>query len=508
MEAKYIMDMQTNFLILDGKDNTSNNYASKMIVNNNIGGLLNVELRSIDDKDYFYYNITSKESLFNIYENKLLRYTTLKNVLIKIIEILERSSDYLLDEEGFILKPEYIYINQVREEPFLCYYVDYKKPLIEQFCKLLEYFMNKVDYKDEKAVLLVYALYKITKESNITYGHLKDELYKDIGGSKADYTLASQEKDLEINYDKADYNALDFQSTYKSSQGIPMENNPQENRFRNLVDENNEKEELKFSKSSYIIAGISIVLITITFIAMFQTKVLYNSFGNQIDMIKLACFIIIMATIEGLILSKVFHKDRRIVKVVANKSYYKESYSQANLNKSSYESQQYKGKEDINIDSNYNSFTNSYNYTSLNEDTMNNNINTPQDDNYKTEILSNSIDDTDEEDNKTEILEDFGINIKTYYLESLDNNEDILINQFPFIIGKNRKGVNYRLDEPSVSRFHARFFLTNENITIIDLGSTNGTYVNGEKIVEHSHYNLSVNDVVSFSKCRFILKEN
>ena len=46
----------------------------------------------------------------------------------------------------------------------LCYSVDYNEPLIIQFSKLIEYFMNKVDYKDEKAVLLVYALYKITKE--------------------------------------------------------------------------------------------------------------------------------------------------------------------------------------------------------------------------------------------------------------------------------------------------------------------------------------------------------
>ena len=40
--------------------------------------------------------------------------------------------------------------------------------------------MNKVDYKDEKAVLLVYALYKITKESNITLERVKEEIYKDV----------------------------------------------------------------------------------------------------------------------------------------------------------------------------------------------------------------------------------------------------------------------------------------------------------------------------------------
>ena len=38
------------------------------------------------------------------------------------------------------------------------------------------------------------------------------------------------------------------------------------------------------------------------------------------------------------------------------------------------------------------------------------------------------------------------------------------------------------ISDPEVSRRHARFFMQNENILMEDLGSTNGTFLNGERI--------------------------
>ena len=72
MEVSYILDMHTNYLILEIDKTRSNSYIAKMILNNKITGLLNVELRCIDDKDYFYYDITNKASLSNAYKSKLI----------------------------------------------------------------------------------------------------------------------------------------------------------------------------------------------------------------------------------------------------------------------------------------------------------------------------------------------------------------------------------------------------------------------------------------------------
>ena len=48
------------------------------------------------------------------------------------------------------------------------------------------------------------------------------------------------------------------------------------------------------------------------------------------------------------------------------------------------------------------------------------------------------------------------------------------------IVGRD-EGCGIRLDEPSVSRRHARFLVQDEEVTVADLNSTNGTLVNGRK---------------------------
>jgi hypothetical protein len=56
---------------------------------------------------------------------------------------------------------------------------------------------------------------------------------------------------------------------------------------------------------------------------------------------------------------------------------------------------------------------------------------------------------------------------------------------------------NARIDKPEVSRYHARIIVRNDLVTIEDLDSTNGTYVNGFRIKE---VYLNCRDKVEISK--------
>lgn len=53
------------------------------------------------------------------------------------------------------------------------------------------------------------------------------------------------------------------------------------------------------------------------------------------------------------------------------------------------------------------------------------------------------------------------------------------------------------IDNKNVSSNHARFKILNNEITLEDIGSTNGTYVNGEKITSQK---VTANDTITFSK--------
>ena len=53
----------------------------------------------------------------------------------------------------------------------------------------------------------------------------------------------------------------------------------------------------------------------------------------------------------------------------------------------------------------------------------------------------------------------------------------------PFVIGRGESGPGALGDDPELSRLHARVFLVGGRLAVEDLGSTNGTFVNGHRIV-------------------------
>ncbi len=486
MEASYIKDMQTNYLILESDKNRSNSYIGKMILNNQITGLLSVELRCIDSMDYFYYDISSKDSLSNTYKTQLLGYDVLKDILKKIIGTIERSREYLLNEEGFVLKPEYIYISKDEFIPLLCYYVDFSEPLLVQFSSLIEYFMGKVDYKDERAVLLVYALYKITKESNVSLEQLKEELYKDMKDSIPNSSF--QENDYTQNRTEGDNNSLKYNKDMEDNLFDQGKLDRTNNIFKSINnydinDTVDEKEVLSYSKKSYIITAISIVIIMAIFLVMFQSKLLYNSFGTKIDLIKLLCFVIVITCGEVLLLSKLFNKDSKIIRIMPNET-----------------TNYYNSNKDITFKTgDIGTHNQAIAFNSGDIGTHN------QEEIYETQILQNS---EEYEEFETEILYDLSSNEDEFYLEPADENEKIYIDRSPFIVGKNWEGVNYRISDASVSRFHARLSVSDDIISVTDLGSLNGTYINGIKLKEHTSHSLSVNDELFFSKCKYTVKKS
>jgi hypothetical protein len=59
---------------------------------------------------------------------------------------------------------------------------------------------------------------------------------------------------------------------------------------------------------------------------------------------------------------------------------------------------------------------------------------------------------------------------------------------------------NISILEPSLSRKHAELEVRNGDLMLTDLGSSNGTYVNGEKVQE---IQLRDKDVIQFQNIRF-----
>ena len=93
-------------------------------------------------------------------------------------------------------------------------------------------------------------------------------------------------------------------------------------------------------------------------------------------------------------------------------------------------------------------------------------------------------------------------------LRSVNASPEILIevNEFPFVIGKSRRSSNYRVDSEVVSRVHARINNELGEFTIEDLNSTNGTFLNEEKIKPHEIKKILVGDTIKLADLEFIVE--
>ncbi len=91
--------------------------------------------------------------------------------------------------------------------------------------------------------------------------------------------------------------------------------------------------------------------------------------------------------------------------------------------------------------------------------------------------------------------------ITNWYLEGYLGNANSLsrvhINHFPFQVGR-QSGLGFTVPSDSVSRFHAEINRAESGLTVVDYGSTNGTFVNRDPLIREMITPLNHGDIVHF----------
>ena len=149
-------------MLLEEEETASdrNEFEIRMLTENSILGLLPCELRHVDGKEQFAYDITSKQSLARLYEQRDIGYQDMKCVISGIIRALASMTEYFLQEDNLIFLPEQIYLDIETKQTFLCFYPFYHTDIGQSLQQFAEYLLQKTEHADEKAVVLAYAFYK------------------------------------------------------------------------------------------------------------------------------------------------------------------------------------------------------------------------------------------------------------------------------------------------------------------------------------------------------------
>ena len=577
LQAEYVRDMHNNYMVLKGMEGMVSTYGVKMLLNNSIPGILKTELRCIDHMDLFYYDMTSKISIWDAFQNKSFDFNATKNILSQIIDVIKDSGDYLLSENDFIIDPNYIFMESTLNKIELCHLVGHQENIQEQLSKFIEYLMNKVDYKDEAAVLLVYAIYKESKEVGCTFEKLLKELDKKSDEPKVKkIKLNNDDKEekqrntqntynnKKISTDRKDYlgkkdylekkDYMDKRSHNRTAKKIPGKNNmeakyikDQNNREYNIIqnirnnltnsirswidnsNKNKDKvqnttgtlEEIEvdreicyFGLKIYTLASLSVFIGILTFILVLHFKLLHNPFGTHIDLLKLLCCIMIISSVEVFVFMKLFDKNNKLTRI-KTKVEYREPYENQ-------QSMEIPPSDTVNQQNSYcqpditPQQPGSYHQrdtffqadpsfqTESCDEVIISKKNTKVDMIHgETQVLWSDQDNSEQD--KTVILSKI-IPPISYFLIPLNDSDDtkIIVDHFPFVIGKQNTGIDFTVENTSVSRRHVRFTRDGKGVYLTDLNSTNGTFLNGIELTENRPYLITDKDEIMISQVKYV----
>ena len=188
MRTEYKRDMNHNYLILHGEGEVdTGSYQVRMLVGNVMPSILKCRVQELDGAFGIYYDITSRQALTSVYEEKKLRMEDLKLIFGGFIQVMEEMDEYLLNPAQLLIAPEYMYVDVEKRQIYFCCFPGKEGDVHKEFLNLTEYVLPKIDHCDRRAVMLGYGIYRKSLEDSFQLEHIKEELYKnreeDVAGN-------------------------------------------------------------------------------------------------------------------------------------------------------------------------------------------------------------------------------------------------------------------------------------------------------------------------------------
>lgn len=450
MKAEYKRDMNHNYLILYGeKDINTDSYQVRMLVGNIIPSLLKCRIQGVDGKFMMYFDITSKQAVSTLYEEKKLGIEDLQLIFGGFVRVMEEAAEYLINPAQLVLKPQYIFADCEKKELFFCLMPGYDKDIKEQFQLLTEYILPKIDHEDGEAVILGYGVYRRTMENSFHLEHIKEELYR------------KQDNKEEIKTE-----------TKKDSREISVQETGEENLMQSSeMSENFWREDKAEKTDSHKLFGKKVTVFALILLALAGVTIAIS--GGYLPHQDISVLLgIVLAGMGGIMLAVVIiRKAKAVYKQPQRESRKKPQLSETFV-----------------------------------RPPVNEILQEGSDDSIKTMREKKSPHREREEDFGETVVLSAGVVSGPASLVSREPGElaPIYLQEELTVIGKLENACDAVIDLPTVSRIHAKIRKREEEYYLSDMNSRNGTIVNGRLLLPEEEYRLQEEDEVDFAQARYI----
>ena len=436
----YVQDGGRNYLKSEPVGEVD--YIVGMFAHNDIPAFVPVSFKSLNLENYFCYNMNGLIPINQSFEMNKLTADRIEAFLRSIIKAAKSMEEFLLPFDRLITDEAYIYESLGKKDEFHWIYG------IESgsctFTRLFERLLDRVDYKDDSAVKMIYSLYQAAKESEGMQG-------VSTGGS----LQRIREKAEEIL--SAPHMSLDM----RARELIRAENE------RNSIKRLNGIETGTGDKtcSKEIEAADSMAR---RYRAEAESK---KSRSQRVDLED--------APKAKLSLFKQRQNEEKSDKTMFVKSKLKKVWDYLNADIGS------KPEKLVELQA-------------VGENELSYNVR---------EVKQPKIEASDNAGEATTLLTGAMISNGIYCLKPEDPNEDnIMLTEFPFFIGKSGDKTHHTIEDSTVSRFHARIDREEEELWLTDLNSTNGTFLNGIRLMPFGRMRVNKGDSIVISRKRYEFK--
>ena len=267
MEVSYSRRLDYQYMMIETGEEARSDYRLSMLINNRINGFLPVHVQQMNGKSTLSYEITSLENLPEFLDARKITYDEMVSLLLQFCSAVSEAGRYLLDGEGILLEPRYIYVSKSLERIRFCYYPYQHMPLHQSVNVLCRFLIDHIDYDDRRSLELAYGLFQESLRENLSIsvivGCIKDRL-ENATNDYCDSKVSSVQTSSQLN--KQITNQECKQSDFKQTDiGAGEQETQQEKQHKNVqqVSDSPKKEKTKCKKKKSAVTVIGILLIIV-----------------------------------------------------------------------------------------------------------------------------------------------------------------------------------------------------------------------------------------------------
>ncbi len=146
----------------------------RIMLHRTIKGIIPVERCFMNGQGQYWYNISGKQALDCFAKMQMLEYSFFEILILRICEQLEILEWNLLDGNGLLMDPEFIFMNNKGEDITFVFYPESNANILRELQKLLEYLLTKLNHTNQEDVQGAYALYEMTLNETYQVQDLRD----------------------------------------------------------------------------------------------------------------------------------------------------------------------------------------------------------------------------------------------------------------------------------------------------------------------------------------------